>query len=201
MKRLLLSLLVLLLLLDACKKTTTFPIGQDGMMRTGKWKISKSMVKLKLPNGKKTTIDYGPYRSACLVDNRLKFDSLNRGSILNGGVSCNIGDADSVGFIWQLKNNGNTIDMLNCYTLIDSVAQTVVLDGTTGNYVVQYNQASSYKSNLYDATISSFSQSSFTLEYDLPAHYADTTAANMGSAAAPVILLDTFHFMITYTNF
>jgi hypothetical protein len=146
-------------------------------------------------------MDYGPYRYDCVKDNYLKFDSLNRGSLLNGGVSCSVGDADSIGFIWVLKNNGNNVDILNCYTLVDSIAQTVVLDGTTGKYTPHYDAAPSYIANLYNAAISNFSQSSFVLEYDLLGRYPDTTAAKGGSETAPMILADTFHFHITYSNF
>ncbi|MBC7554965.1 MAG: hypothetical protein H7257_13425 [Taibaiella sp.] len=200
MKKLFAPFIALSLIAASCTKENTTPLGREGMLRTGRWKISSSKVRLKLPNGKYSTINYGPYRKACITDNYLKFDSLNRGAIHNGGISCSVASPDSVGFIWSLKNNGNNIDILNCFTLIDSVKQFVYIDAN-GIYQVGYDSASSYVSNIYNGVLSSFSQSSFVLEYPIYAQYPDTTAAKGGSAAAPVILPDTFHFMITYTNY
>ncbi len=202
MKRLLLPLLVIILFFEACTKTTTVPPGPDGMLRTGKWKISTSMVTLRMPNGKPVTVDYGGFRKACIKDNYLKFDSLNRGAVHNNGVSCSAADADSVGFIWAVKSNGTKIDLLGCYGLIDSVAMSVITDATTSTgYNIMYDTAVSYLHNIYNGGLTNLTQSSFILEYDLPAHYPDTTAAKGGSPTAPVILNDTFHFHITYTNF
>jgi hypothetical protein len=200
MKQVLLSLLVIAVIFSSCTKTPSAPTTRDVQLRTGKWRITSSSVTLKLFNGKPGTVNYGQYRMPCLLDNFLKFDSLNRGAIHNGGVSCSKSDADSIAFIWVLKNNGNNIDLLNCYTLIDSVDQTIVFDPGPSIYEAQYATSSCYVSNLYNAQISNFSQSSFVLKYDLPAHYLDTTVAKGGSPTTPVVLLDTFHFAITYGN-
>ena len=200
MKKLFTPLIALLLFIGACKKDTIPPLDRAGMLRTGKWKISNSKVRLRLPNGIYGTVDYGAARKKCIVDNYLKFDSLTRGAVHNGGVSCNLADPDSVGFVWVLKNNDNNIDILNCYTLIDSVAQSLYVD-VNGVYQVKYDSAISYISNIYNGVLTNFSQSSFILEYPLIAHYGDTTAAKGGSAGAPAILPDTFHFMITYSNY
>ena len=201
MKRFLFGFIAMAVIAGSCTKTPKVPLGTDGMLRTGKWKIGKSLVTMRMPNGQKATVDYGTHRSACLVDNYLKFDSLNRGSVHNNGASCSNADADSIAFIWTLKNNDQNIDLLGLYTVVDSVIETVVLNSTGTAYEAQYSTGPSYISNLRNATITGFSQSSFTLEYDFKGKYPDTTAAKGGSPAAPIILDDTFRIHITYNNF
>lgn len=201
MRKLIVPFVAILALFASCTKKVDPNPNRDAMLRTGKWKITTSMVTLRLPNGQKGTIDYGAYRSTCLVDNYLKFDSTNKGAIHNGGVSCSGFDADSIGFIWQVKNNGVNIDILGCYTMIDSVKESIYLDAADNIYKVAYSTGPSYRSNIVNGTFSSFSQSSFVLNYSIPGYYADTMPANGGSAAAPVYLPDTFNYHITYSNF
>ncbi len=62
--------------------------------------------------------------------------------------------------------------------------------------------------DIYHATISYFSQSTFTINYSMYSWYPDSThhqtgfdAANGGIDFNPVIRADTFHFSVTFTNF
>jgi hypothetical protein len=201
MKKLIVPFAATMVLFASCTKEVTPNPNREAMLRSGKWKISTSMVTLRMPNGLKGTVDYGANRSACLVDNYLKFDSTNKGAVHNGGVSCSGFDADSIGFTWQLKNNGNNIDMLGCYTVIDSVKPSIYFDGTDNIYKVAYGTGPSYRSSIVNGVLTGFSQSSFVLEYSIPGYYADTMPANGGSAASPVYLPDTFNYHITYSNF
>ena len=201
MRQLLFLLLILSIFAVACKNSPNVPPDRGSMLRTGKWRISAGTVTIRLPNGVKSEQTYwNNLRRVCLRDDFLVFDSSNHGSVHNGGTSCSLGTPDSISFIWQLKNNGNNIDLLNAFTVVDSVAETVYLDGTvTPNvYRVRFDTATSYRSDIVNAKISNFSQSSFLLEYSLIGQYPDTT---MGNQATPVIKPDTFVFHVTYSNF
>ena len=201
MRQLLLAVLVLSIITLACNTHPDVAPDMAGMMRTGKWKISAGTVTLRQPNGVKKDQTYWPnLRKICLRDDYIVFDSSNIGSVHNGGTSCSLATADSINFIWQLKNNGGNIDLLNIYTVVDSVAQTVYLDNTvTPNiYKIRYDTATSRTANIVNATIKQFSQSSFVLEYPHIGQYLDTTG---GHQASPVAKPDTFIFHVTYSNF
>ena len=157
MRQLLLSLLVLSLFIVACNNTPTVPPDRGSMLRTGKWKISAGTVTIRLPNGVKSEQTYWPnLRKICLRDDYIVFDSSNHGSVHNGGTSCSAVSSDSISFIWQLKNNGDNIDLLNIFTVVDSVAESVYLDAsvTPNVYKVRFDTATTYRSNIVNGKIS-----------------------------------------------
>jgi len=221
MKKILLPLLVLALFVVACNKTPNANPNRAAMLRTGKWKVSAASVMMRLPNGRDTTLNYFSMIPACHADDYLRFDSLNHGAVYNGGTSCSVADADSISFIWQLRNDDNTIDLFNGFTLIDSVAETVlpyhidtinasstpiVLDTISTSptvvldsaFTLQFGVVNSPSINIYNATITNFSQSSFIMNFDFVAHYPQM---DWYIQAVPTIKLDTFHYSVTYTNF
>ena len=134
-------------------------------------------------------------------------------------TKCSIGDADSIGFIWQLSNNDNNISIFNGFTLIDSVMETVlpyhidtlattpniVLDtlATTPNvvldtlYTLSYSASKTAAINIYNAAITGFSNSAFTMSFSLISQYPHMDYF----ISAPVYKPDTLHFKVTYGNF
>src|ERR1700743_427865 len=129
MNKILLPSLVLLLFVSViftrCSKTLNPNPSTTDYLRTGRWKMSAATVMMKIPDGRDTTINYMSLMPACRLDDYITFDSLNRGFVHNGGVSCSAGDADSIGFVWSITNNNTVMSIYNGFTLIDSVAQLV----------------------------------------------------------------------------
>ncbi len=221
MKKTLFSLLALFLLAESCTKTPPDPT-HGTMLRTGKWKISAATIRMKLPNGKDTTMDYIQFIPKCHQDDYIRFDSLSYGSVHNNGTSCSVADADSISFVWRLKNNETVMDIFNGFTLIDSVAETIltpyhfdtlsqdpflVLDTISNDpanivldtvWDLNFSSATTSNINIYNATLSNFTQASFTMDFILPAHYPDSTHFHEMS---PIIRPDSFHYHVTYSNF
>jgi len=198
MKQFLFAILTLSVMFAACTKEVTPSLSREDMLRKGKWRISSSKVTLTAPNGKPITVDYGAYRKKCIVDNVLRFDSLNKGAVLNGGTSCSIADADSIGFIWYLSNNQQSITLHNYYLMIDNVNQFLAYNGVDSVWEWKLDSAITSESNIVDAGLTDFSQSSFTINYSLPGVWLDTSG---GMQVSPVIKPDTYNFQIKYSNF
>ena len=220
MRKVLLSLSALLLLVASCNKTTTTTPNVPGILKTGKWKISSATIRMKLPSGKDTTMDYIQFIPKCHQDDYIKFDSLNHGAIFNGGVSCSVADADSIGFIWTLTNDYTTMNLYNGFFFIDSVAETIlpyhidtvsqspilVLDtlATSPSLVLDtiwnlnFASVPSAAINIYNSTISSVSSSSFTMDFAYASHYPDS---NNHHQYVPNIFADSFHYHVVYTSF
>ena len=220
MKKILLPLLALACFVIACNKTPDANPDRAAILRNGKWKISAATVMMRLPNGKDSTINYYNLIPGCHLDDYLKFDSLNRGAVHNGGTSCSLADADSIAFVWQLKNDDNMMDIYNGFTLIDSVAETVLpyhIDTINANsspivldtlsnifpivldsmFTLQFGVQNTPAVNIYNATLTNFSQSAFTMNFMFVAHYPQMSYFS----ATPVITPDTFHYSVPYTNY
>lgn len=200
MKQSLLLLLALFTIFIACNKTPDPQADTITMLRTGKWKISSGTVTMRGPNGVKAAQTYYPgLRKICLRDDYIIFDSSNHATVYSGTSRCSAADPDSVGFIWQLKNNEKNFDFFNAYKIIDSVAQTVYLDNTVtpSIYRVKYDTATSHEINIRDGKISNITENTFTLEYSLVGQYNDTTDNHYD---APILRPDTFIYRVNYTH-
>jgi len=214
-----LPLLILAAYMVACNKTPDPNPSRASILRTGKWKISAASVQLKLPGGSDTTIDYLGLIPSCRLDDYLQFDSLSQGYVFSNTEKCSVGDADSIGFVWQLSNNDNNLSIFNGFTLLDSVVEsalpyhidtlqstpTLVLDtlATTPNvvldsmYTVQFSASKTASINITNAAITDFSSSSFTMSFSLISQYPHMDYF----ISAPVYKPDTLHFKVTYANF
>ncbi|NDC42579.1 MAG: hypothetical protein EBZ77_13705, partial [Chitinophagia bacterium] len=181
MKQVLFSILALSVLFASCTKEVTNTKSRADMLRTGRWRVDQSTVILTGPNGKPYTLDYGKYRKKCIVDNYLKFDSLNRGAVHNGGTSCSIADADSISFQWMLTDNDQNITIYNHYLMIDSIGQNMVYNTTDSVWEWRFDSAITAHSNLIKCALTDFSQSSFVLNYSLNGVWLDTSGGNQGS--------------------
>jgi hypothetical protein len=80
-------------------------------------------------------------------------------------------------------------------TLIGYTRTLIVLDSI---WDATYTPVPSKGINIYDAAITDFTQSSFTLSYHLISQYPDTTNHNGNT---PIYKPDTLHYKIRYTNF
>ncbi len=215
------SLLALLMFLVSCTKSTSDP-DTGAILRTGKWRISSASIRMKLPSGKDTTMDYVQFIPKCRVDDYLRFQTLTRGAVYNGGTSCSASDADSTTFQWLLKENGTVVDIYNGFTLIDSVAQTIltpyhfdtisqspilVLDTISNDpanivldtvWDLNFRSVPSPTFNIYNAHLSNVSQSTFSMDFAFRAQYPDSTHFN---EVTPILRPDSFHYHIVYSNF
>ncbi len=196
MSKSLLLLLALFSILVACNKTPDPQSDVTTNLRTGKWKIASGTVTMRAPNGVKADQPYYPYlRKTCMQDDYIIFDSANHGAVYSNSTHCSVADADSISFVWHLKNNDKNIDLFNVYWMIDSISQQIALNSSS-IYVATYSNATSHEANIRDGKLSNVTASSFTLEYSLIGQYLDTT----GNPASPVAKPDTFEFHVNYTH-
>jgi hypothetical protein len=206
MKYFLLSLSAIVLL-AACQKTPKNDVTRENILRNGKWKIASGSLVAKLQSGKDTTLNFPPMIPTCNQDDYLVFDSLYTGAVYGGATKCSPSEPDYIRFSWQLLNNGNTIVFNNPLNLLYKEYMSLELpklDTISMNpFVTQVVYPATYFVVPYDtttitATISSFSTSSFTLNYNIPSIYFDTTGNNTYS---PVLRLDTINYTVTYNSF
>lgn len=213
-----------LFVFEACTKDPVVIKNKENLLRTGKWKISSGSIKQKLPNGTYTSRNYTDILPDCWKDDYIVFDSGVRAALYYGSEKCNAGEGEYTSFTWQLTNNDNTISFFNGFKLLYSDTQYIQalrFDTTnqdpltfaqvTGPDGLQYNDSiwenkfepmAVHNTSIYDATITEFSQSSFTLNYSLISTYPDTTNGHQGAPRLmPIIRPDTFRFKITYNNF
>lgn len=197
MRRSLLLLLALFSILIACNKTPDPQADVLTMLRTGKWHVTSGTVTMRGPNGVKADQTYYPdLRRQFLRDDEIRFDSSERAIVYNNSKRSDIGDPDSVSFIYVIKNNDANFDFFNAYKIVDSVAQVVYPDaGGPNGYKVRYDTAVSHVINILDGKLKNVSETSFSLEYSLIGQYNDTTAGNY---VTPILRPDTFIFHVTY---
>ncbi len=222
MKKFLL-LITAVAMFSACTQTAP-PItpNKESILRTGRWILASGVVTLKNPNGKDTTMDYMQFVSACHKDDYIKFDSLGQAAIFPGSLRCSPADADSVSFNWRLLNNDNNIDILNVFNFYwvvrDSIVLPYYLDTIATSpslvidsvWVVRFDSAAVsgpvyYQGyNIYNADISNFSKSGFTLSFKAYSTYPDTTQWHEGGPPAyqnPIMRNDTLRYVLNYNNF
>lgn len=220
-----------IILYTSCNKTPK-PAAPDreSMLRTGKWKISAGTFTRRLPIGNKdTTLNYLNFIPSCHKDDYIVFDSLMHAAVYSGAIKCNASDADHIPFVWQLKNNGNNIDLYNGYNNLYTAEigvlgvkfDTILNDGTSlildtlvgaldtpakGKFIV-LDSIWSYK--LYD-TVTTPQISIYNAEItdfsqsSFKLHFnVISTYPNVrnGRWSYPLISPDTMKYIVTYTNF
>ena len=222
------------MLFSACNQTKpTFSPDRVNILRSGRWKVVSGTVTLKKPNGLDTTLNYMPFVPPCHLDDYIKFDSGNHGATFPGTILCYASDADSIGFIYNMRNNDNNIDLLNIFNLFQMVYETIntpyyfdtvsqsplVLDTIQRSpYVildtmwslrfdsvaVSGNSTVYPGANVYNADISNFSKSGFTLSFKWYGTYPDSTGGHEGGPpnyASPIMRNDTLKFVLNFSNF
>jgi hypothetical protein len=221
-----------ILILAACNKTPTPPApGREDMLRTGKWKISSGTFTKRLPRGTDTVLTYLNFIPDCHKDDYIVFDSQMHAAVYSGTNKCNPSDADHIPFVWQLKNNGNNIDLYNGFNNLYSCVETIQsyyfdttwLDASVGPpykldtligaldtpahgpnivldslWAVHIDSMTTPQISIYNAAISNFSQSSFTLHFSVISTYPDSSNHH---ATIPVTKPDTMKYIVTYSNF
>ena len=221
------------LLFAACTQTAP-PITPDkeSILRTGRWVLTSGSVTVKNPNGLDTTMDYMQFVPACHKDDYIKFDSLGQAAIFPGATVCSPADADSISFNWRLLNNDNNIDILNVFNLFwvvyDSIETPYFFDTVSTNPILVLDTLSSspvvldtiwhvrfdslavsgptyYQGfNVYDADLSDFSKTGFTLSFKWYSKYRDSTLWHEGGAPAyqaPNLKNDTIKYILRYSNY
>lgn len=221
MRKLFLPLSIILVLLASCQNKPSVTAAGDAILHKGKWKVTSGMITMKLPSGKDSTINYLALLDNCLRDDYVKFDSGILGYYFNGALLCSPADADSVAFNWKLFNNNTAMNIYNAFHFIDSVyitidpfhidtlaqTPTLVLDTiiSTPTFVeldtirpLTFHTTATQNVNIYNANVTNFSQSSFTLNFYILGYYPDS---NNFHTLNPIFLPDTFKYSVTYSNY
>lgn len=222
-----------ILILAACNRPAPVATpNRENKLRTGKWKVSGGTVRQKQPNGRDTTIPYvSLFLPACHADDYIVFDSGTHGIIYSNGTTCSSADPDHIDFVWSLTHD-SVLSLYNGFNLtyIDSMYVdpyrldtidpniptygTITLpDGSTQTdtiWEVKYKFKPLSDINIYNATITNFSDNEFTLNYSFITTYTDTTELHQGSPLAPpgypsyhlapLNLPDTVRFSIKFHN-
>ena len=221
------------LMFAACTQVApTITPDKESILRTGRWILAGGTVTLKNPSGKDTTLDYMQFVPACHKDYYSRFDSIGQAAIYPGSLRCSAADADSISFNWRLLNNDNNIDILNVFNLFwvvyDSVETPFYFDTVSTNPILVLDTISSspvvldtiwhvrfdsmavsgplyYQGyNVYDADISNFSKTGFTLSFKWYSKYPDTSLWHEGGPPAyqsPIMKNDTLRYVLKYSNF
>jgi opacity protein-like surface antigen len=246
-KYLLLAVSLILIFAACNKKPGTPTATRESMLRSGKWKITSGTLTVRLSNGGDTVLNYMNWIPACRQDDYLVFDSGYHGAIFSNSTKCNASDADSISFLWQFSNSFNNLSLYNGFDFFYGISDSVlafrfdtlqqsplvldtlhgVLDTTAGYTRVviildtiwkrQFDSVSLPVTAVYNAAVTNFSQSSFTLSYTLVlppiTSYPDTTNHHTGWIIdntttppdtldyLPIYRADTFKYNVTYTNF
>lgn len=164
----------------------------------------------------------------CYKDNYIVFDSLFYGAVFTGATRCDASEGDQIPFRWRLTNNDNNMDLYHGFYSIYAVTDTIrpyhfdttsfdplVLDSlvkaedtafgyfkslvvldTIWDFKVAPLAIPNY--DIYDAAITNFSQSSFTLNFSYITKYLDSTNHR---AISPRLLPDTLRYIITFSNY
>lgn len=114
-----------LVILASCNKEPKVTANRENLLRAKKWKLSGGTITVKKPNGKDTVLQYLTFLPDCYKDDYLKFDSMRYGTVFTSGTSCSAADPASHGFVWQLSNNDNSIDLYDGFNNIFAVNDTI----------------------------------------------------------------------------
>jgi hypothetical protein len=238
-----LTLSLAILYFAACNKPATESAdSKQDMLRKEKWKISSGTLTVKLPNGKDTVLNYLDWIPVCHRDDYFDFNSAVYGSVFNGGNKCDPGEADSISLAYKLTNNDQYLSLYNSFHLYYSVAESIlpyrfdtiqftplVLDTIYGAadtpglnavirldtiWMLHFDSVAVANTDIFNAPITNFTQSSFTINFSLLSKYPDSTNFKTGKwyftngAGLPdsadnntVRIADTFKYKVTYTNF
>jgi hypothetical protein len=124
MKYFYLALSAIVFFASCNKKPDPSPSSED-ILRKGNWRLASGKLTVNKPNGMDTTLNYMNFIPECYKDDYIRFDSLNYGRRYFGATACSPADPTFVSFIWQLKGNGNVVDLLsgfnNLYAVVDTI--------------------------------------------------------------------------------
>ncbi|MES2704720.1 MAG: hypothetical protein V4649_18915 [Bacteroidota bacterium] len=230
------------ILLFSCAKETKESTSKQSILKQGPWKLTGGTLTVNKPNGKDTALQYIKFIPDCYKDDYITFDSLIYGKRYTSSVKCNAGDPEYVQFIWQLKNNESTIDLLSGFNNLYTVNETIepyhfdtiskdpflVLDTVLGvndtlpgqtkiflvldtirdlkftGIPVGQNLAGAPIGgfDIYEAAITNFSSSSFTLNFSMKQTYPDSTGFHAGipNNELPIQRPDTVHYSLIYSK-
>jgi hypothetical protein len=129
---------------------------------------------------------------------------------LYNGFTLLVGARDSIypfGFDTLVNNASATPPLVldtpvggHVFDTVFGYARVIVINDTT--WQLHVDTANFLNTDIYNAQITNFSQTSFTLNYDILATYPDTTKLHMGLPhQMPIWRSDTFKYSVTYTNF
>lgn len=206
MKYFLLSLSAIIML-AACQKTPKATVSKENTLRANRWKISSGTLTVKLPSGKDTTIPYVGLLPTCNQDDYLVFDSLDYGAVNSGSIKCSPSEPAEISFTWQLLNNNTILSINNAKNFFYASGMTMSPPTPDTISVNPFKVDTVYKLDYFvgpfdtsavNATVSNFTDNSFTLTYGIPSEYVDTT---LHHAYQPTVLPDTVIYNITYTSF
>jgi hypothetical protein len=225
--------LSVLFVLASCNKTPTVTANRENILRSKKWRISGGTITVKKPNGKDTILQYTSLLPDCYKDDYVTFDSLRHGTMFIGGVACSVADPATRGFTWQLRNNEANIDLYDGFNEVFSATDSIqyyhfdtlgqsplVLDSiikmtdTTPGFLKYYIVLDTIRElrfkglqlppfDIYGATITNFTESSFTLNFSFKTYYPDSTAWHGGLPynLPPIYRDDTSHYALIYSSF
>ena len=118
--------LSIIVVIASCNKAPQTNYSRESMLRKGKWKVTAGTLTLRKPNGIDTTLNYLNWIPYCHRDDYLVFDSLNVGYIFPGAITCNAGDADSIGFTWKLESGETTMSLYNGFSNTFGVSESIL---------------------------------------------------------------------------
>lgn len=238
MKKYFILALSVILVYTACNKKPTQQPGRKDMLRAAKWKVSSGTVTMRLPDGRDTTLNYMNYIPVCHQDDYFDFNSDLYGAMFNGSNKCDAGEPDSITLSWRLSTDNNYISLYNSdhlyYGLHDSIEPyrfdtlnfspleldtlygvndtvegyqrvLIVLDTI---WTARFDSNGVANTDIYNAFITDFSASSFTVHFSHYSWYLDTTGHHTGWIIngpdtmdyKPIVRPDTFRYKITYTK-
>lgn len=243
MKKYLILTLSLVSIIAACSKKATTTDNRENMLRNGKWSISSGTITLRLPDGRDTVLNYLNFLPECHKDDYLVFHSGTDAAYFSGSVVCSPSDPDSTTFKWGFSNNQNNLSLYNGFDFITTVTERInpfaydtisqsplvldtlhgvndTLEGFTRSVIVLdtfwkvvFDQTAINHTNISNGTISSFSQSSFTINFWIVSTYPDSTGHHTGAIIRwdaspvdtldfdPIIRPDTLKYSLTYRNY
>jgi hypothetical protein len=139
MKKYLILILSVMLIVSCNRRPTVTPSKAD-MLRSGHWTIASGTIRLKLPNGNDTLINYLNFLPLCHHDDYMVFHAGVNAAMFSGGNKCSPADPDSVSFQWNFSDNNNAISFYNGFDFTYSLTESIlpfVFDTTQLNpYVI-----------------------------------------------------------------
>jgi hypothetical protein len=135
-----LILILSVMLIVSCNKKPTITTSRADILRSGHWTISSGSIRLRLPNGNDTTLNYLNFLPRCHQDDYMVFHAGVDAAMFSGNFKCSPADPDSVTFRWTFTNGNNAISFYNGFDFTYSVTESIlpfVFDTTQLNpYVV-----------------------------------------------------------------
>jgi len=192
-------LLLVMLSVVGCTKTPDSTSSVASTLMTGRWHITSGTLKMKLPNGNDTSLNYySLFLPVCHQDDYIRFYSSQYGAVYTSTVKCDPSEPDSVSFGWQLTNNNAGLNIYNAQFFYYSALETIqpyqidTLERTPTVVVDSYYYAGS------PSKVDSIYNLSFTEIPALPT-YPSTTQVDISNAA--ISNLSSASFTVSFSVF